>query len=199
MVVLWLALVAACFACKETEQQAAREVAGRVKDKTVEVAGDVKTKTVEVAGDVKDKTVELAGGAKDKLGVATDKVIEVAGDIADKAIATGHKAKSELGKVYKSEQDYDIAVEDATAEKAAEHAARLAQMPSVDIKGVKVGYEEDSKLSLRGTTYAKHFRASWKRGDKIVRVSFFTKSTMDAVAFVELLHKIVPAVETVLK
>jgi hypothetical protein len=152
----------------------------------------------DIANSVKEKTVEVAGNAKDKLSAAKDKAVEIAGEVAEKAVETGKKAKVELDKVYKTDNAYDLAVDDVGSAEAEIHAKRLEKMPSIDIKGVRVGYEEDSNLSLRGTTYNKHFRASWKRGDKIVRVSFYTKQTLDVVAFAELLAKIVPAVEAVL-
>lgn len=147
----------------------------------------------------KDKVVDVAGGAKDKLVAAKDKVVEVTGDVLEKAIEKGKAAKVELDKAYKSDNEYDLAVDDIGSEQAAIHASRLEKMPSIEVNGVRVGYEEDSNLSLRGTTYAKHFRMSWKRGDKIVRVSFYSKQTIDIVELTKLIAKIVPAVEFVLK
>lgn len=44
-----------------------KEVAGKVKTKTVETAGKVKTKTVETAGKVKAKATETAGKVKAKF------------------------------------------------------------------------------------------------------------------------------------
>jgi hypothetical protein len=128
-----------------------------------------------------------------------DKVVEVTSDLVDRAVEKGKAAKVELDKAYKSDHEYDLAIDEAGSTDAAAHAAKLEQMPSVDINGVRVGYEEDSNLSLKGKTYTKHFRASWKRGDKIVRVSFYTKETIDAVAFAKLLQKLVPAVMLIIK
>ena len=177
--------------CKEEQKEKAKDIAGKVKDKTTEVAGEAK-----------EKIVEVAGNAKDKLGVATDKAKEIAsatGDVVDGALVKGRAAKTELDKVYKSKTDYALAVDEVGSADAAAHAERLETMPSVDVKGLRVGYEEDSALSLRGTTYMKHFRASWKRKDgKIVRVSFYTKETIDVAAFAALLGKLVPAVEAIL-
>lgn len=161
------------------------------KDKDTEAARDMVTQA-------KDRTVEVAGNAKDKLGQATETALETAGQAFDKTLVLGKTAKAELDKVYKSDKDYDLAVDTVGSKEAEQHAARLDKMPSVEVKGVRVGYEEDSQLSLRGTTYAKHFRASWKRGDQVVRVSFYTKETLDLVAFAKLLQKLVPAVEAVL-
>lgn len=131
----------------------------------------------EIANTVKDKTV----------------------DLVDKAVEKGKAAKVELDKAYKTENAYDLAVDEVGSAEAAAHQARMDKMPAVDVKGVRVAYEEDSNLSLRGTTYSKHFRASWKRNDKIIRVSFYTKETLDVVAFAELVHKLVPAVEMIIK
>ena len=147
----------------------------------------------------KETAREIASSVKAKTIEAKDKVVEVTSDFLDAALEKGKAAKVELDKAYKTEHAYDLAVDDASSAEAAAHAARLDKMPAVEIDGVRVGYEEDAKLSLRGTTYAKHFRASWKRGDKIIRVSFFTKETIDAVAFAQLLAKIVPAVEMIVK
>ncbi|MBA3503431.1 MAG: hypothetical protein M4D80_11830 [Myxococcota bacterium] len=147
----------------------------------------------------KDAAREIAQNVKERSIVAKDKVVEVTGDLYDKAVEKGKAAKVELDKAYKSDSEYDLAIDDVDSAEAAAHAAKMDKLPSVDVKGVRVAYEEDSNLSLRGTTYKKHFRASWKRNDKIIRVSFFTKETIDAVAFAQLLAKIVPAVEFVVK
>ena len=180
-----LLVVVLLLGCKDKEREQARDMASKAKDKTVEVAGTAKDKITDVAGKAVDKASETA---------------ETASAAFDKALVLGKGAKDELDKVYKTDKDYALAVDDAASEDAAKHAERLDKMPSVEIKGLRVGYEEDSNLSLRGTTYSKHFRASWKRGDgKIVRVSFFTKEQLDLVAFAQLLHKIVPAVQTVLR
>jgi len=157
-----------------------------------------KEKAKDIANSVKEKTVEVAGTAKDKIGAATDKAVEIAGEVAESAVANGKKAKVELDKVYKTDNAYELAVDEVGSAEAEIHAKRLEKMPSIEIKGVRVGYEEDSNLSLRGTTYSKHFRASWKRKDKIIRVSFYTKETIDAAAFAQLLAKLVPVVDTVL-
>lgn len=147
----------------------------------------------------KEAAREIAQSVKEKSIEAKDKVVEVTGDLVDKALEKGKAAKVELDKAYKSEHDYDLAVDDVGSAAAAAHAAKLEAMPSVDINGVRVGYEEDANLSLKGKTYKKHFRASWKRNDKIIRVSYFSKETIDAVAFTKLLAKIVPAVEMIIK
>jgi len=162
LVVAGLLLVSGC---KETDKEAAREIAQNVKEKSIK---------------------------------AKDKVVEVGGDLVDKAIEKGKAAKVELDKAYNSEHEYDLAIEEPDAEST--HAKQLEAMPSVEINGVRVGYEQDSNLTLKGKTYTRHFRASWKREDgKIMRVSYFTKETIDLVEFAKLLQKIVPAVMLVIK
>lgn len=188
-------------ACKDEEKP--RDVAADLQKRTVEVATQAKDKSLEVAaeakerlgGDIGEKAKETAEKAKETAG----KALDTAAIAYDKALLVGKSAKAELDKVYKSNTDYALAVDEVGSDDAAKHAAQLDKMPSVEVKGVRVGYEEDSQLSLRGTTYAKHFRASWKRSDnKVVRVSFYTKETLDLVAFAQLLQKIVPAVEKVI-
>jgi len=148
----------------------------------------------------KEAARDIAQSVKEKTIEAKDKVVEVSGDLVDKAIEKGKAAKVELDKAYKSEHDYDLAIDEPDAAKAAEHAKQLETMPSVEVNGVRVGYEEDSSLSLKGKTYSKHFRASYKRQDgKIIRISYFTKETIDLVQFAKLLQKIIPAVMLVIK
>jgi hypothetical protein len=113
------------------------------------------------------------------------------------ATSMGRKVKAELDKVYKTSKDYDLFVAETGASDpgTAAHAARLAAMPHVTIGDVTVGYEEDSTRSIRGVSYAKHFRASWTRGAETVHVSFFSKEELDVVAFAAVLEKLVPIVE----
>ncbi len=148
----------------------------------------------------KEAARDIAQSVKEKSIEAKDKVVEVGGDLLDKAVEKGKAAKVELDKAYKSEHDYDLAIEEPDAAQAAEHARKLESMPAVEVSGVRVGYEEDSNLSLKGKTYSKHFRASYKREDgKIVRISYFSKETIDLAEFAKLLQKIIPAVMLVIK
>jgi len=147
----------------------------------------------------KDAAREIASNVKERTIQAKDKVVEVTGDLLDQAIEKGKAAKVELDKAYKSDHAYDLAVDDVGSAEAAAEQARIDKMPSVDIKGVRVAYEEDSNLSLKGKTFTKHFRASWKHGEKIIRVSFYTQETIDAVAFAALLAKLFPAVQMIIK
>lgn len=130
---------------------------------------------------------------------AKEKAKEVQAKVFD-AAAVGLKAKSELDKVYKTTSDYDLelasdAVDDAGMK---EHEAKIAAMPNVRVGDLTVGYEESQERSLRGQTYAKHFRATWVHGGKKVGVGYYSREELDAVAFAALLQKLVPAVQMAL-
>jgi hypothetical protein len=59
--------------------------------------------------------------------------------------------KAELDKVYRTEHAYDLDVTRTGASTA--HAAELAAMPHVTVRGVTVGYEETATRSLNGVGY----------------------------------------------
>jgi hypothetical protein len=130
----------------------------------------------------RDKAAEVASQAQEQVGRAAT---ELRG-----AIALGRKVKAEIDKVYKTDTDYDLTV---TAD--AEHDAALDRLPHVTIDGVTVGYEETSSRSLDGVAYAKHFRATWRRGDRTINVSYYSRKEVDAKAFVAVLERLVPIVE----
>lgn len=189
----WLLVLVACVGCGNSkDEQKAKDEAKSLADKLKSAGEQVGDKATTVGKDVADK----AKGLGDKV---VDKTAGVAGDVAGKAtalskeaLATGKKVKAELDKVYKSSSDYDITV-DAVPESAADHDARLAAMPSVKVGTTAVGYEQDSAVSLMGTKYSRHFRATWRAADgRTVRLSFYTKEELDIPAFVNLLQKIVP-------
>jgi hypothetical protein len=108
-------------------------------------------------------------------------------------VGLARTVKSELDKVYRTDRDYDLAITRAGASK--DHAARLAAMPHVQVGDVTVGYEEETRRSFAGVSYARHFRATWRRGDEDVVVSYATQEHIDPVAFVALVEKLVPIVE----
>lgn len=143
----------------------------------------------------KDGESRARGAAKEAEGVGRD--VYGAGETAyahgKSAVGLARTVKSELDKVYKTDSDYDLDITRAGASK--EHAAKLAAMPHVTVKGVTVGYEESSTLSLHGVGYKKHFRATWRRGNEDVIVAFATDENIDAVAFAKLVEKMVPIVE----
>ena len=108
----------------------------------------------------------------------------------------GSRAKAELDKVYRSSTDYDLDV--TTADASPAHAAKLAALPHVTIGDVTVGYEQVAIVSATGVGRSRHFRCTWRRGDRDVIVGYQTREELDLVAFAALLGKLVPAVETVL-
>ena len=109
------------------------------------------------------------------------------------AVGLARTVKSELDKVYKTDHAYDLAITRAGA--STEHAAKLSSMPHVTVRGVTVGYEETATRSLNGVGYRKHFRATWRRGNEDVVVSYATQEDIDVVAFAKLVEKMVPIVE----
>lgn len=109
------------------------------------------------------------------------------------AVGLARTVKAELDKVYQSNSDYDLDITRTGA--SAEQASKLAAMPHVTVKGVTVGYEESTTLSLHGVRYKKHFRATWRRGNEDVIVGFATDENLDAAAFAALIEKMVPIVE----
>lgn len=110
------------------------------------------------------------------------------------AAQTAIEVKRELDKVYKTETDYDLAVSAEDGDMK-EHEAKINAMPHVAIEGVTVGYVESEERSIRGVTYTKHYRATWCRDGRKIGVGYYSKKEIDAVAFVELLRKLVPIVE----
>lgn len=109
------------------------------------------------------------------------------------AVGLARTVKRELDKVYKTDHAYDLDITRAGA--STEHAAKLAAMPHVTVRGVTVGYEESVTRSMGGIGYKKHFRATWRRGDEDVIVSYATQENLDVVAFAKLVEKMVPIVE----
>ena len=111
--------------------------------------------------------------------------------------ALGLQAKAELDKVYRTDSDYDLDVTAAGA--SADHAAKLAALPHVTVGDLTVGYEQVSTLSTSGVGRSRHFRATWRRGDRDVIVGYQTSEALDVVAFAKLLDKLVPSVERALE
>lgn len=175
-ILVLLAMFAALVGCKDSSNKArdtAREAESTARDvgRTVEGAG----RAVEGAGREAYATGQGAYAAgRDAVGVA-------------------RTVKAELDKVYKTDHAYDLDITRAGASK--EHAAELAKMPHVTVRGVTVGYEETATRSLHGVGYRKHFRATWRRGDEDVIVSYATQDDIDVVAFAKLVEKMVPIVE----
>lgn len=104
--------------------------------------------------------------------------------------------RAELDKVYHTTSSYDLDI--TTQAATSEHAAKLAAMPHVTVGELTVGYEQTSGVSITGTSSARHFRATWRRGDRDVIVGYQTESNLDLAAFAALLQKLVPIVERTL-
>ncbi len=123
------------------------------------------------------------------------KHLEQAAARVTQLVGVATNVKRELDKVYKTTTRYDLAIsEDEGDAKVAAHQAALAKMNRVVVKDVTVGYEQRSDLTVNGTAYARHFRASWTTDGKVVGVSYYSQKEMDAEAFVRLLDKLVPIV-----
>lgn len=122
---------------------------------------------------------------------AEAKAKAVLADLRARELVT--QAKAELDQVYQSKSDYDLDI--TTQAATTEHAAKLAAMPHVVVGDLTVGYEEQSGLSVTGTSSMRHFRATWRRDDRDVIVGYQTESKLDLAAFAKLLQKLVPIVE----
>lgn len=116
---------------------------------------------------------------------------------AARAVALGQRVKAELDKVYRTDSDYSLDV--TTAGASADHAARLAALPHVTVGDLTVGYEQVATRSATGVGRTRHFRATWRHGDRDVIVGYRTSEAIDVVAFAKLLDKLVPSVERVLE
>ncbi|GEM_PF-5147033 len=147
--------------------------------------------------------IVLAGPACDRKKEIQDqgqKVVDQNKDRGRKILdmaQTAIEVKRELDKVYKTETDYDLAVSSEEGDSATmkEHEAKIQAMPHVTIEGVTVGYVESEERSIRGVSYTKHYRATWCRNGRKIGVGYYSKKEIDAIAFVELLKKLVPIVE----
>ncbi|MCI0464305.1 MAG: hypothetical protein L0Z62_45810 [Gemmataceae bacterium] len=123
------------------------------------------------------------------------KVIENAGAHLQGMAQTAADVKRELDKVYKTTTEYDLVISEETGDaKLKAHQARLLKMDRVEVQGLTVGYEQREDLTCNGTTFARHFRATWVMGDRVVGVSYFSQREINAAAFVQLLERMVPIV-----
>ncbi len=140
-----------------------------------------------------DSARRHADSARREAAAATDRAVATARD----AVGLARTVKAELDKVYKTDRAYDLDITRAGA--ATDHAARLAAMPHITVGDVTVGYEESTTHSLRGVSYARHVRATWRRGDEDVVVSYATQEQLDPVAIAALIEKLVPIVDRALR
>lgn len=144
----------------------------------------------------KDGESRARGAAKEAESAGRD--VYAAGKTAygagRDAVGLARTVKGELDQVYKTDHAYDLDITRAGA--STDHAKKLSEMPHVTVGDVTVGYEESATKSLHGIGYKKHFRATWRRGNEDVIVSYATQENLDAVAFVKLVEKMVPIVES---
>jgi hypothetical protein len=176
---LILVLAAACGSSRAEAERKARAAQAEAQRQQVIAVEKARAAAHEA------EAAKLAVEARAKAAIA---------DVHLRELAT--QAKAELDKVYQSDSSYDLDVTTQAASSA--HAAKLAAMPHVTVGDLTVGYEQESGLSVTGTSSKRHFRATWRRGDRDVIVGFQTASNLDLAAFAKLLQKLVPAVERVL-
>ena len=129
-----------------------------------------------------------------RLDYNTEGVLLLTND-GELAHALMHPSRG-VDKVYHATSSYDLDI--TTQAATSEHAAKLAAMPHVTVGDLTVGYEQLSGLSVTGTSSKRHFRATWRRGDRDVIVGYQTESQLDLAAFAALLQQLVPIVERAL-
>lgn len=169
----------------EAVQKLAEARAAEARAKAADLAEAGAARARDTAADVAESAKVTAEAAKlrAEVGLMEAKLL-------------GTRAKAELDKVYRATSDYDL---DVTATDASpEHAAKLAALPHVTIGDLTVGYEQVAIVSATGVGRSRHFRCTWRRGDRDVIVGYQTSEELELVAFAALLGKLVPAVETVL-
>lgn len=170
-------------------------------DERARVEREARTRAEQAQREAATRTADAARVAREAQAYAEDKAAAAAARVdihaAARAVALGQRAKAELDKVYKTDSDYDLDVTAAGA--SAGHAAKLAALPHVTIGDVTVGYEQVATVSATGVGRSRHFRATWRRGDRDVIVGYQTSEAIDVVAFAKLLDKLVPSVERVLE
>jgi hypothetical protein len=169
--------------CKDSPAQA-REAAREARDHASQAR--------DRAAQARDQAARKAEAARRGAGDLATRAADAARD----AVGVARTVKTELDKVYKTDRDYDLDITRAGA--SADHAARLAAMPHVTVGDVTVGYEASTTTSLHGVSYARHFRATWRRGDEDVIVSYATQEKLDPIAFAALVEKLVPIVDRAL-
>jgi hypothetical protein len=150
----------------------------------------------ERAADLKAK----AEAAKAKVEAARAKVEAAKNEATAKlfdAAATALRVKGEIDKVYKATGAYDVQISAEGADDAGmkAHQEKVAAMPHVSLGDITIGYEESGEKTLNGTTFSRHFRATWVQNGQKVGLSYYTKEQLDLQAFAKLLVKFVPVVQ----
>ncbi|MBL8619881.1 MAG: hypothetical protein JNK64_01225 [Myxococcales bacterium] len=170
-------------------------------DERARAEREARTRAEQAQREAAARTADAARVAREAQAYAEAKARAAAAavdtDAAARAIALGQRAKAELDKVYRTDSDYDLDVTAAGA--SADHAAKLAALPHVTVGDLTVGYEQVTTISTAGVGRSRHFRATWRRGDRDVIVGYQTSEAIDVVAFAKLLDKLVPSVERALE
>lgn len=141
----------------------------------------------------KEKTSEAASALYHTINDQAKVLFDQAGALS--------AVKEEISRVYKSATDYDVVIsaEGSDEEGIREHQARIEAMDHIQIGALTVGYEELSERSLGGTVFARHFRATWISHGQKIGLSYYSRQEIDAKAFIELLMRVVPVIESYIK
>ncbi len=161
-----------------------------------EKASEAKVTATEVKDEVKDK----AGGLLDRAAALKDKAEAVKDQATAKlfdAAAVALRVKGEFDKVYQAAGAYDVQISAEGADDAGmkAHQEKIAAMPHVSVGDLTIGYEEAAEKSLNGTSFTRHFRATWVQNGQKIGLSYYTQEQIDLEAFAKLLVKFVPVVQ----
>lgn len=178
--VVLIGLVASCGSSRDDAERKAREARVYAEARAAEARAQAELKSQQAA---------------DQVAAARRKAEAALADTT-RARKLAAQAKAELDKVYQTTSAYDLDITSAAA--STTHAEKLAAMPHVTVGDLTVGYEEATGMSVNGTSSRRHFRATWRRGDRDVIVGYQTEGRLDLVAFAKLLQKIVPIVNAVI-
>lgn len=119
---------------------------------------------------------------------------KLANDWQPQLVTAAKEAKAEYEKLFPSKTEYDLVFEvpEEGSDKLKAHQVKLSKMSRLEVEGLTIGYEERKERSLGGKSYEKHFRATWIFENRVVGIGYYSKKSLDAVAFTELLRKLVP-------
>jgi hypothetical protein len=178
----------------------AKDAAIAAKDKAGELASAAGEKAGELAADAKDAAIVAGEKAGELAGVAKDKISGLISGAASAADVVG-SVKKEFDKVYQSATTYDLAISTEGVDDAAmkKLEAEVAGLPTIEVGGAKIAYQDSSATTINNVTYAKSFGAVWVVGGKKIGLTFYTQQNIDTVAFAETLQKLVPVVEKYVK
>jgi hypothetical protein len=187
----WL-LALGLLACSQDElkQQANAAYQG-----SAEVAHKAASAAGEAAQAAADKTASAANQLAAALPQDPAQSVKDAASSVAKQLAGLDALRAEVAKVYSNEHDLDFLVEPIDSEAQRAFEAKLAAMPSLEVSGLKVGYEEQNTLSLHGKSYSSSFRASWLYQGQKISLAYYSQEKFDAKAFAALLERLVPVAQ----